>query len=355
MTGRIFTPETELFDPAAAKLLGELLMTPAPSGFEQPAAEVFTAYARAYADDVQVDRLGTAHATVNAGAGPRISLTGHLDEIGLIVTKIDDKGFLRCASIGGWDVAVLMGQRVRILTSDGPVLGSIGRQAIHILDPDARGKVPKLAQLWIDIGAEDGESARARVKIGDPAVVDVSPVQLTEHRLMSRSLDNRIGTFIALEVARACAGTVNAEVVAVGSVHEETGGSGAVTSTYAIDPDLAVAIDITTPSDTPGGADTGEFALGKGPILTRGATTSQQLVDSLIASADSADLPYQLRGMGVRTATDADSIVRAGRGVPVGLVSVPARYLHTPTEQVDLRDVRTSIDLLVAWIKDRAA
>lgn len=341
---------TDLFDSDARNFLMEMLTTAAPSGFEGPAAECFSRYAESFAD-VRTDRLGSCIATVNAGAPIRVALTGHVDEIGVIVTKIDDKGFLRCTNIGGWDVGVLIGQRVKILTQGGVVIGSLGRGAVHGLDADARGKVPKLSKLWIDIGAEDGDAARKLVQIGDPAVLDAEPVQLNEHRLMSRSIDNRIGAFIAIEVARACAGKFAVEVAAVGSVHEETGGTGAITSTYAVKPDLAVAIDVTTPSDTPQGSEAGEFSLGKGPILTRGATTSVVVSDALIAAGDAAGVDYQLRGMGIRTGTDADSITRAGAGVPVGLVSVPTRYLHTPTEIVDLRDVRSSIDLLIAWVK----
>jgi endoglucanase len=279
-----------------------------------------------------------------------------VDEIGLIVTRIDDKGFLRCTNIGGWDVAVLVGQRVRVIGPDGPVLGSIGRPAVHVLDAAAKDKVPKLKDLWIDIGAESGDEARERVRVGNPVVIDAAPMRLGEHRIVSRSLDDRVGAFVALEAARelkADAGGFGGELVAIGSTAEEIGAAGALTAAFGSQPDVAIAIDVTTPSCTPGGNDTGDLSLGKGPIITRGATTNVEVVDSLIEVAEAHDIPYQLRGMGARTRTDADAIARAGAGVPVGLLSVPARYLHSPCEHADLRDVRATIDLLTAWVRSR--
>ncbi len=338
-------PEDEL------ELLLELLTTGAPSGFESAASEVWRAAAEAKGAHVRVDAIGNTFATVNPGAARRVAIIGHLDEIGLIVTRIDDKGFLRCGSIGGWDVSVLVGQRVQILTDGGVVIGSIARPAVHVLDAAEKQKVPKLTSLWIDIGATSGDEARSRVRVGDPIVLDVDPVRLSPQRLMSRSLDNRVGAFIALQAAIACAGT-DVEVTAVGSICEEIGGLGAQTAAYGLQPETAIVVDVTTPGDTPSSGDAGDFSLGKGPIVTRGATTTGHVVDRLIEVAERSSIPVQVRGLGRRTRTDADSVVRAGAGVPVGLVSVPGRYLHSPCEQVDLRDVQASIDLIAAWITD---
>lgn len=345
---------TPQLDAAALSFLLEFADTPAPAGFEEPAADAWCAYARDYADAVRVDHVGNCFATLNSGGSPRVTITGHLDEIGLIVTKVDDKGFLRCTDIGGWDIAVLVGQRVRVLGQDGVVHGTISRPAVHVLEQAAREQVPKLRDLWIDIGAEHGDEARERVAIGDPLVIDVTPIQLGEHRLVSRSLDDRVGSFVALEALRELAGDrdgLAAEVVAVGSTREEIGADGALTATHHLQPDAAIAVDVTTPSDTPGGNDTGDLSLGNGPIITRGASTNAGLVERLIAVAIEGGIPHQLRGMGLRTRTDVDAISRAGSGVPAALLSVPARYLHSPCEQVDLRDVRATIDLLVAWVR----
>lgn len=351
-----------LSEDALAALL-ELLDTPAPSGSEARAGAVWNRRARRFTDDVRTDALGASYATFgdpDHAERPHIALVGHLDEIGLIVSRIDDKGFLRCLNVGGWDIAVLIGQRVRIDgTPSGSVIhGAIARTAVHVLDADARGKVPKLDELWIDIGATSRDEACAMVQIGDPAVIDVTPKLIGppgSHRLMSRSLDNRVGCFVVLEAARLAAQQgARATITAVGCVGEEIGMGGSTAAIFGLQPDYAVAVDVTSPGDTPGGSDIGDLHLGKGPILTRGATTNARVMRALIGAAQRAGLPHQLRGKGIRTGTDVDQIVKAGGKHATGLVSVPARYLHTPVEQVDLRDVRASIDVLVAWIQEVA-
>ncbi len=357
MPNDVTTPKSSLFDPAAEQFLLELLDEPAPSGFEDAAAAKFGEYAGTFGAEVTSDRVGTAFATVNRGGGPRIAIVGHVDEIGLIVTRINDKGFCKVGSIGGWDAVVLPGQRVRILSTPtgGTVLGTISRTAVHALDQAAREKAPKVDDLWVDIGAEDGDAARALVRVGDPMVMDVVPRRIGgpgSTRLASRSIDNRVGAFVALEVARICKErNVAAEVVAVGSVGEENGMGGATVAMYSLQPDRTCVVDVTTPGDTPGASDLGDLKLGKGPIISRGATLSARVVEELVAAAEDAEIPFQLRAKGLRTATDADQTIKAGRGMATCLVSVPARYLHTPVEQVDLRDVRTSIDVIVAWIE----
>lgn len=358
---RVTTETSASSDPPldvdAERFLLELLDVPAPSGFEEPAAELWQQRARELGLEVRADRVGTSFATANRGAGVRVAIVGHLDEIGLIVTKIDSKGFLKVGSVGGWDPVVLPGQRVRIVSSrsDAPVLGSISRTAVHALDADARMKAPKIEDLTVDIGAGDRDAADALVRVGDPIVLDVTPTRIGgpgSTRLMSRSIDNRVGAFIALEVARIAAQrSVAAEVVAVGSVGEEIGMGGATVAVFGLEPDRTCVVDVTTPGDTPGASDLGDLKLGAGPILTRGASLAEPVVAELIAAAQHADLPHQLRAKGIRTATDADQTVKAGRGVATCLVSVPARYLHTPVEQVDLRDIRTSIDVILAWIE----
>jgi putative aminopeptidase FrvX len=336
-------------DSDAIDFLLQLLDTPAPSGFEEAASRVWAERAQAFAD-VSTDSTGNTYARVHEGAGPKVAICGHLDEIGLIVTKVDDKGFIRVTNIGGWDVAVLVGQRVRILARDGVVYGSLGRAAIHTIEPSARDKMPKLKDLWIDIGAEDGEDARARVRVGDPVVLDVTPRRLGDHRIMSRSLDDRLGSFAALEAVRRLAARSEpaTEVIGIGSATEEIGGPGALTATYSTRPDVAIVVEVTSPGDTPG-SDVGDYGVGKGPIITRGATTNARIVQQLIDAAEAEGIDYQLRGMGGRTNTDADKMVRAGEGVPMGLVCIPGRYLHTPCEQADLRDVEATISLLCAF------
>lgn len=326
--------------------LMRLLDTPAPSGFEEPAAELVSEYAAGWADDVMVDPIGNVHVTVNKGAaGPRVMFTGHIDEIGFVVTRIDDKGLLRFEQVGGWDLAVPVGQRVRVITRDGIVLGTVGRLAAHQIKD--RTKTATLKEMWVDIGAATNDEAKSRVRIGDPIVLDTTPHVFNNRRVMSRSVDDRVGAFIALEVARRAKGA-GVEVVAMCATREEIGLFGALPGTYGAQPDEAVAIDVIPTSDVPG--DHSEDAeVGKGPTVTFGATTRARIGHELVDAAEAGDIDIQITAVGRTTGTDADSVARAGRGVPVGVVSVPTRYLHSPGELFALEDAEAAIDLLLRW------
>jgi putative aminopeptidase FrvX len=333
-------------DGAPLEFLLRLLDTPAPSGFEEPAAEVVAEYAREWADEVRTDAIGNVHVTVNKGAsGPRVMLTGHIDEIGFIVSRIDDKGLLRFEQVGGWDLSVPVGQRVRVLNRDGVLLGTVGKLPAHQLKD--RTKAPTLKDMWIDIGAATGDEARAMVRIGDPIVLDTTPHVFPNRRVMSRSVDDRIGAFVALETARRAAGA-GVEVVALCATREEIGCIGAMPGTYEAQPDEAIAIDVTWTSDVPGDHQE-DSDVGKGPTVTFGATTRARIGRELVAIAEDAAIDVQVSASGRLTYTDADSVARAGRGVPVGVVSIPTRYLHSPGELFALEDVEASIDLLVRW------
>lgn len=330
----------------ALAFLLRLLDTPAPSGFEEPAAELVTEYASSWADDVRTDAIGNVHVTVNRGAGHRVMLSGHIDEIGFIATKIDDKGLIRFEQVGGWDLSVPIGQRVRVLTRNGIVLGTVGKLAPHQMRD--RAKAPTLKDMWIDIGVATGEEAKAIVRIGDPIVLDTSPHVFANRRVMSRSVDDRIGAFIALEAARRAKGC-GVEVIAMCSTREEIGCIGAMPGTYGAEPDEAIAIDVTWTSDVPG--DHAEDSdVGKGPTVTFGATTRARINRELVDVAEAAEIDIQVTAAGRYTSTDADTIVRAGRGVPVGVVSIPTRYLHSPGELFALEDAEAAIDLLVRWV-----
>lgn len=330
----------------ALEFLLQLLDTPAPSGFEEPAAELVAEYARSWADDVRVDAIGNVHVVVNRGAaGPRVMLTGHIDEIGFVVTRIDDKGLLRFEQVGGWDLTVPAGQRVRILTRNGTIVGTVGKLPAHQLKD--RTKSPTLKDMWIDVGAATGAEAKALVRIGDPVVLDTAPHVFANRRIMSRSVDDRIGAFIALETARRCAGA-GVEVVAMCATREEIGCIGAMPGAYDAQPDEAIAIDVTWTSDVPGDHQE-DSEVGKGPSVTFGATTRVRIGRELVAIAEEAGIDIQVSAAGRLTYTDADSIARAGRGVPVGVVSIPTRYLHSPGELFALEDAEATIDLLVRW------
>ncbi len=349
--------DSHSFAQADLDFLLDYLDSVGPSGFEDAAAEMWRRRAEAIGfEKVEQDSSGNSYAWLS-GSGRRIMLCGHVDEIGLIVTRVDDKGFLRCAAIGGWDTGVLLGQRVRIAPEGGQyVYGTLTRVAVHELDESAGGKTPKLKDLWIDIGAGSKDEALALVSVGSPATLDWSPRWLNERRLVSKAIDNRVGSFVVLEALRRLkdSGFESAEVVAVASVGEEIGGRGARVASHRLAPDFALNVDVTTPGDTPGGESIGDLKIGGGPIVTRGASTSNDLVQTVVNAASNAEIEVQLRGMGVRTRTDADQITMAGRGVPTALVSVPCRYLHTPCEHCDVLDIDDVVSVLVATVKELA-
>ncbi|MGK2955400.1 MAG: M42 family metallopeptidase [Solirubrobacterales bacterium] len=335
-------------------LLDKLLNTPGPSGYELPAAEVW----REAADfaTVTTDGLGGSIATIgDDDEAPLVAVVGHIDEIGLVVTHIDDKGFLYFAPIGGWDPQILVGQRVTITGNEGQVPGVAGRLPIHLLDPEQRKKVVKLKEMHIDIGVDDKEEAEALVSVGDPVVIDTEPMAVAGGRLVSRSMDNRLGSYIALEALRRCDENkkLKARFSAVAAVQEEIGLFGSRTAAFTVRPDLAVAIDVTHATDAPGvnEKEVGSHPFGSGPVIGRGSTLSPKLYEMLKSAAESADIPFSVGASGNSTHTDADSLQISRTGIPTGLVSIPLRYMHSPVEMVDLADVESTVQLIVAFVE----
>jgi putative aminopeptidase FrvX len=299
--------------------------------------------------------MGNSFATLKAGGLPKVMLSGHIDEIGLMVTHIDEKGLLRFTGVGGWDPQVLVGQRVRLQTENGEVVGVIGKKAIHVMEPEERKKVSEIKSLWIDVGAKDADEAKGMVRIGDVGVVDQDLLELPNGRIASRSLDNRMGAFVVLEALRLLSEEegVGAEVVAVASVQEEIGLYGARGAAFGLDPDAAIAVDVTHATDTPGVSknENGDHALGSGPVIKRATNLSPVVSEGLIAAAEGADIAYTLEADSRSTGTDADAIQFTRAGIATGLVSAPNRYMHSPNEIVDLGDLENCAYLISAYIK----
>jgi endoglucanase len=338
--------------PDAPELLLSLLSAPGPSGYEGPAVEVWRG-AASFAD-LEVDGIGSSIATIgDAEAKPTLAVVGHIDEIGLTITHVDEKGFLYFAPIGGWDAQVLVGQRMRLQTREGPVSGVIGRKAIHLLKEEQRKQAVELDALHIDVGAGDRERALAMVRIGDSAVVAAEPVQLDGSRLVSRAMDDRLGAYVALESLRRSheRDSLSGRMAAIASVQEEIGLKGAATSAYAARPDLALAIDVTHANDTPGADEKqgGSHPLGSGPVIGRGSTLSPKIFELLVAVAADAGIEHTVEASGRYTGTDADAIQISRAGIPTGLVSIPLRYMHSPVEMVDLGDVEATVELVSAF------
>jgi endoglucanase len=337
-------------------LLLELLSARGPSGYERAPAQVWREAAGEFAR-TSTDVLGSqlalvAPARARSAQARRLLVMGHIDEIGLIVTHVDDQGYLWFAGVGGWDAQVLVGQRVVIDTRSGPIPGVVGRKPIHLLRDEDRKKVPELREMHIDIGAQNAEDARARVRIGDVAVIDAQPLELPNGRLVSRALDNRLGSYVALQAARlvADAGGAAWELAAVAAVQEETTFGGSRTSAFALRPDAAIVVEVTHATDAPGVdvKQSSEHALGSGPVLTRGSTLHPALFELLFETAERERLPFTVEASARSTGTDADAVHLSRSGVPTALVSVPVRYMHSPVELVQLDDVDAAAALIAA-------
>lgn len=340
----------------AQAFLRQLLDTPGPSGFETAPARVWRSEAETFADEVYADVNGNAVAVINPDGTPRVMLTGHIDEIGLMLIHVDDDGFLFFSTIGGWDPQVLVGQRVVIAARRGPVAGVIGRKAIHMLKGEEKDKVVKPSDLWIDIGAKNKNDALKRVQVGDPGVLHAGVLDLPNGRIVSRSIDNRIGAFVVLEALRRLARRKpKAAVYAVAATQEEIGwfGGGARASAVGIDPAVAIVVDVTHATDYPNvdKKDVGDFKIGSGPVLSRGSAVNPLVFDMLADIALKEKIPYTIQAAPKDTGTDADSIHTAHRGIPTGLVSVADRYMHSPNEMVDTRDLDRAAQLLAAFAR----
>lgn len=335
--------------------LKKLLDSPAPSGFEAAAARLWREEAASFADRVDGDVSGNSVAILNPDATPRVMLAGHIDEIGIMITHVDDDGFLYFEGIGGWDPQVLVGQRIRLSTRNGDVIGVIGRKPIHLMKGEEKEKATRIDELWIDIGARDRDAAMKRgVRVGDPGVIDAALVELDGDLIASRSIDNRIGAFIVLEALRILAKKkTKAMVAAVATTQEEIGyaGGGARTSAWTIEPQIAIVVDVTFASDAPGIEKkvVGEHKLGSGPVITRGSATNARLTERIAEIAEKENIPFTYTAAPRYTATDADAIYLTRSGVATAVLSVPNRYMHSPNEIVSISDLDATARLIAAF------
>jgi putative aminopeptidase FrvX len=337
----------------APDLLQSLLTAPGPPGHEERPARVWREAAEAFADEVTTDRLGTTVARVNGrGDTPLMAVIGHIDEIALLVSHVTDKGYLHIVQSGGWDPQVLVGQRVEVLTRDGVVPGVVGRKPPHLTDAEERKKAVQLKNLHVDIGAKDGDEARSMVSPGDQVLIAAEPLDMPNGRVASRALDNRLGVFVAIEVARRVkeAGGGAGPVAGVAAVQEEIGAHGARVMAFGLEPDIAVVVDVTHATDAPGvdPGELGDHGLGSGPVITRGAVVSRAVNNRLDEVAAAEGIECSTEAAGRHTGTDADTVHFSRTGVATAVVSIPLRYMHSPVELVDLADVEATIRLLTA-------
>jgi putative aminopeptidase FrvX len=340
---------------ASEQFLQDLLAAPGPSGYEGPVRAVWKAEVETYADAVEVDVHGNAIAAYNADAKPRVMLAGHIDELGFQVIYIDDKGYIYFETIGGFDLGMVPGRKVRIHTRKGAILGVLGKKPIHLMKGDERNRVPAKHELWIDIGVGSGDEAKELVEIGDPATYDPNFEVLRGDLVVSRATDNKAGAWVVAEAMRRVVRAkkkCRAALFCVATVQEEVGLRGAKTSAYGVDPLVGIAVDVTWAMDHPGvdKRQVGECVLGGGPVINRGANINPVVFDRLLAVAKKKKIPHQIMAEPGGTGTDANAIQLSRAGVAAGLISVPQRYMHTPVEVVSLKDLENSAKLLAEFV-----
>ena len=336
------------------EFLVDLLNARSPTGQEQEAQAVIDAHMGPKAERYRKDTMGNRFATVNGGGDPSVLFAGHIDELGLIVSYINEQGFLYFDTLGGHDVSMISGRRVAVLTKDGVVKGVTGKRAIHLMSAEDRKKVPETHEIWIDIGAKDKAEAEKLVRVGDPAVYDQSFELIRGSVGVARAFDDKAGAYAVMEAVRRLAGRkLAAKVTAAATTQEEIGTRGATTAGFSENPDFAIAVDVGHATDSPDCDQRkyGAFKQGGGPIVCRGPNINPVVFDRIVACAEKAKIPYQLEAASRPTGTDARALQIAQSGVATGLVSIPLRYMHTPSELVDLRDIEHTVDLLEAFAR----
>ncbi len=323
------------------ELIQKLVEAVGPSGYEGAVREVVRAEVAGLVDEIKVDALGNliARKGVKSPEGLRIMLSGHMDEIGVIATHVDENGFVRFTTIGGVGAATCIGGRVAFLN------GTHG--LIYMEKLENSGHLPGIDQLYIDVGASSKENCP--VKVGDVAVFERPFIDLNG-RLVSKAMDDRIAVAVMIQALKELKESPH-ELYFVFSTQEEVGLRGATTAAYGVDPDLGLSVDVTRTGDTPKGVKM-DVGLGKGPAIKvrdSGMLADPRVVRWMVQTAEGAGIPYQLEVLEGGT-TDARAIQLARAGVPAGCLSIPTRYIHSPSEMVDLSDVLLSVRLLVELI-----
>ena len=337
---------------SAKTFFQRILETPSPSGYEQPVQRLVREYVSGFADEVTTDLHGNVIACCNPGAKLRVMFAGHADQIGLLVTHINDEGFIYTNTIGGWDPQQLIGQRMTIYSADGPVPAVIARKPIHLLDQDERKQVVKTKDMWLDIGAKKKEEAAEVVRVGDPITLELGYQEMRNGLANSPGMDDKSGLWVCLEaLRRAKSSALEVSLYAVSTVQEEIGLRGATTSAYGVNPQVGIAVDVTHATDCPtiDKNQEGDVKLGGGPVIYRGPNMNPVVVEHLREAADNGDIKCQWAASGRGTGTDANAMQLSRAGVAAGLVSVPNRYMHSAVEMISLEDLDACADLLARF------
>lgn len=331
-----------------------LVNEPAPSGYEVPIQKIWRDEVQSFCKDIQKDTHGNLIATVNRGKEKSIMIVGHSDEIGLIVHYINDNGFIYFRPVGGIEAGILASHRARIITKNGIVNGAIGKTSVHLTTREDEKKEIKFQDIWIDIGAKNKEEALKYISIGDPVVFGADYQKLTGDVAMARCWDNRVGIYIVAEVLRnlSARNDLMHTVFGVSSVQEETGVWGAGNAAYILKPTAAIALDVMPCTDSPSVSKEkfGETKLGEGPVIAKGVRTNNIISNRMIETAKKHNITHQIEVDAGNTWTDADPISAVRGGIPIGVLSVPTRYLHSSVETLSLKDVDDTVKLLTEFI-----
>ncbi|MGB0542435.1 MAG: M42 family metallopeptidase [Longimicrobiales bacterium] len=337
---------------SARSFLDALLSRPGVSGYEQAVQQIVRDYVSPFADEIETDLHGNVIATVNGNGGPTLMLDGHCDQLGMLVSHIDDSGYLFFQTVGGWDPQQLVGQRVTVWASGDPVHGVISRKAIHLLSDDEKKKVVDPKDMWIDIGASHREDAESVVAIGDAVTVQLGIQDMRNGLANAPAMDNRTGVWVVFEaMRRAAAKGASCKLVVASTVQEEIGLRGARTAAHRIDPDVAIAVDVTHATDCPGidKRQRGVINLGGGPVILRGPNVNPRVGARLEEVAKKGDLPFQVAALGQAAPNDANALQITRSGVATGLVQLPNRYMHSAVETIALSDLDVAAELLAGF------
>jgi putative aminopeptidase FrvX len=339
----------------SVEFLRTLVETPSPSGFEDENLSNWRGRVKEVADELRTDAYGNTTATVNPGCETSVVVTGHVDEIALMVNHVTDDGYVYLKKVGGIDTGVAQGQRVRIHGEDGDVSGVVARKPVHLQEDEERDEIPDIHEIYVDVGADDAEEAReAGVHVGATATYEAGFESLLGDVVAGRGLDNRIGAWIAAETLRDVdTDELDVTLHATATVQEELGLRGAKMAGYSLEPDAALVVDVTFATDVPNVAETqhGDVSLGDGPTLKHGKENHPVVLNRLREVADDRGIDTQDEAIMSHGATDADAFYTARGAIPTVSVGVPNRNMHTTSELVDLTDLEAARDLFVGFVE----
>lgn len=336
---------------SARQFFFRAIETPSPSGFEEPIQALVREYIHSHTDQLRTDVHGNLIASAGNPNGPKLMYAGHCDQIGMLVSYIDEFGFVYAQTIGGWDPQQLIGQAMTIWSDSGPIPAVISRKPIHLLTPEERKRVVDLGDLWLDIGAKSSAEATELIRIGDPVTLDLRLRPLLGSLVSGPGMDNKTGMWTVIEALRRAVASkqdLDCHLHSVSTVQEEIGLRGAKTAAGSIHPDVAIAVDVTHASDCPtiDKQKQGSIAVGGGPVIFRGPNINPKVAARLVELCEEHSIPFQLAAIGRATPNDANVLQIHGGGVATGLVAIPNRYMHSAVEVISLQDIDHVAELL---------